>query len=110
MGRAGTVLNLMASGAEGANVAVAILDIATPRLPEKAFSEDELKKLVKTACESESYSERFDAGVTLSRVYGEFAVPYLLAYLGSPNTDQMTNAHITDVRDRVRPKGQLSDR
>jgi len=89
------LLNLMASGAEGANVAVAILDIATPRLPEKAFSETELKKLVKTACESDSYSERFDAGVTLNRVYGEFAVPYLLAYLGSSNTDQMTNAHLT---------------
>jgi HEAT repeat protein len=89
------MLNLMASGAEGANVAVAILDIATPRLPEKAFSDEELRALVKTACEAESFSERFDAGVTLGRVYGEFAVPYLLAYLGSSNTDQMTNAHIT---------------
>lgn len=89
------LLNLMASGAEGANVAVAILDIATPRLPEKAFSDEELRDLVKKACESESYSERFDAGVTLGRVYGEFAVPYLLAYLGSSNTDQMTNAHLT---------------
>ena len=92
------LLNLMASGAEGANVALAILDIATPRLPAKAFNAEELKDLVKTACESESYSERFDAATTLSRVYGEFAVPYLLAYLGSSNTEQMTNAHLTMVR------------
>lgn len=89
------LLNLMASGAEGANVAVAILDIATPRLPAKAFNEEELRSLVKTSCEAESFSERFDAAATLGRVYGEFAVPYLLAYLGSSNTDQMTNAHIT---------------
>jgi HEAT repeat protein len=89
------LLNLMASGAEGANVALAILDIATPRLPAKAFDEAELVALVKIACEAESYSERFDAAATLSRVYGEFSVPYLLAYLGSPNTEQMTNAHIT---------------
>lgn len=89
------LLNLMASGAEGANVAVAILDIATPRLPAKAFDEDDLKSLVKTSCEAESYSERFDAAATLGRVYGEFAVPYLLSYLNSSNTDQMTNAHIT---------------
>jgi HEAT repeat protein len=89
------ILNLMASGAEGANVALAILDIATPRLPEKAFNEEELKSLVKKAVESDSYSERFDAASTLNRVYGEFAVPYLLAYLQSTNTDQMTNAHIT---------------
>jgi HEAT repeat protein len=89
------LLNLMASGAEGANVAVAILDIATPRLPAKAFDEAELRDLVKKACEAESYSERFDAAATLGRVYGEFSVPYLLAYLSSSNTDQMTNAHIT---------------
>ncbi len=89
------LLNLMASGAEGANVAVAILDIATPRLPAKAFDEEELRSLVKVTCEAESYSERFDAAATLGRVYGEFAVPYLLAYLNSSNTDQMTNAHIT---------------
>lgn len=89
------LLNLMASGAEGANVAVAILDVATPRLPAKAFNEDELRALVKTSCEAESFSERFDAQATLGRVYGEFSVPYLLAYLNSPDTDQMTNAHIT---------------
>ena len=89
------LLNLMASGAEGANVAVAILDIATPRLPAKAFNEEELRALVKTACEAESFSERFDAAATLGRVYGEFAVPYLLAYLNSSDTDQKTNAHIT---------------
>jgi HEAT repeat protein len=89
------LLNLMASGAEGANVAVAILDIATPRLPDKAFQEEDLRAQVKTACEAESYSERFDAGNTLARVYGEFAVPHLLAYLGSSNTDQRINAHIT---------------
>ncbi len=89
------LLNLMASGAEGANVAVAILDIATPRLPEKAFEEAELKALVTKAAEAESYSERFDAAATLGRVYGEFSVPYLLAYLNSPNTEQMANAHIT---------------
>lgn len=90
-----SLLNLMASGAEGANVATAILDIATPRIPAMAFNEDQLKALVKTTCEAESYSVRFDASTTLNRVYGEFAVPYLLAYLGSPDTDQMTNAHIT---------------
>jgi len=89
------LLNLMASGAEGANVATAILDIATPRLPENAFNETDLVNLVKTAAESESYSERFDAASTLGRIYGEFAVPYLLAYLKSSNTEQMTNAHIT---------------
>jgi HEAT repeat protein len=88
------LLNLMASGAEGANVALAILDIATPRLPEKAFNEEELRGLVKKACEAESFSERFDAATTLARVYGEFAVPYLLVYLNSSNTDQKVNAHL----------------
>jgi len=101
------LLNLMASGAEGANVALAILDIATPRLPEKAFNEEELVSLVKQAVESTSYSERFDAASTLARVYGEFAVPYLLTYLDSSNTDHRINAHITLMnrigRDAVQP-------
>ena len=33
------LINLMASGAEGANVAKLILDIGTPNLPERAFDE-----------------------------------------------------------------------
>jgi len=101
------LINLMASGAEGANVAQAILDIATPRLPEQAFNEAELKRLVKTAVESDDYNERFDASMSLARVYGEFAVPYLLPYLGSTNTEQKINAHITLMnrlgRDAVLP-------
>ncbi|MDH3591393.1 MAG: hypothetical protein OER88_05915, partial [Planctomycetota bacterium] len=43
------VLNLVASGTEGANVAKELMDLAQPVLPEKAFDEAELKKLVQTA-------------------------------------------------------------
>jgi len=101
------VISLMATGAEGTNVVMALMDIATPRLPEKAFDEDELKKLVKTAATDESYSMRFDASMSLARVYGEFAVPYLVEYLQSSNTEHKINAHITLMnrigRDAVLP-------
>jgi HEAT repeat protein/CheY-like chemotaxis protein len=101
------VISLMATGAEGANVVMALMDIATPRLPEKAFDEDELKKLVRTAATDESYSMRFDASMSLARVYGEFAVPHLVDYLQSSNTEHKINAHITIMnrigRDAVLP-------
>ncbi|MHC4971587.1 MAG: HEAT repeat domain-containing protein [Planctomycetota bacterium] len=101
------VISLMATGAEGANVVMALMDIATPRLPEKAFDEAELKKLVRTAATDESYSMRFDASMSLARVYGEFAVPYLVDYLQSSNTEHKINAHITIMnrigRDAVLP-------
>ena len=101
------LISIMATGAEGANVVSALLDIAMPRLPEKAFNEAELKKLVKTAATDESYSMRFDASMSLARVYGEFAVPHLVDYLQSSNTEHKINAHITIMnrigRDSVLP-------
>jgi HEAT repeat protein len=101
------LISVMAHGSEGANVVSALLDIATPRLPEKAFNEAELKKLVKTAATDESYSMRFDASMSLARVYGEFAVPHLVDYLQSSNTEHKINAHITIMnrigRDSVLP-------
>jgi len=101
------LINLMASGREGANVAKALMGIAQPILPEKAFDEAELKKLVKTAVTSEDYGSRFDASVSLARVYGEFAVPPLLAYLASSKSDYKIQAHITLMnrlgRDAVLP-------
>ncbi len=101
------LLNLTASGQEGANVAKAIMDLAAPILPEQAFDEAELKKLVQTAVTDEDYGARFDAAVSLSRVYGEYAVPHLVNYLGSSNTEHKINAHITLMkrigRDAVLP-------
>jgi len=89
------LINLMASGDEGANVARALMDVATPRLPDKAFNEAEMKKLVETAVTADEYGDRFDASISLARVYGEFAVPLLLPYLKSSNTDYKINAHVT---------------
>ena len=101
------LISVIATGAEGANVVSALLDIAMPRLPEKAFNEVELRKLVRTAATDESYSMRFDASMSLARVYGEFAVPYLIEYLQSSNTEHKINAHITIMnrigRDAVLP-------
>ncbi|MHC4958593.1 MAG: HEAT repeat domain-containing protein [Planctomycetota bacterium] len=88
------LLALIASGKEGANVVKAILDKASPVLPEKAFDEAELKKLIRTAVTAEDNTDRFEAQMTLSRVYGEFAVPGLVAYLSSSNTDYKVAAHI----------------
>ncbi|MHC4341983.1 MAG: HEAT repeat domain-containing protein [Planctomycetota bacterium] len=90
-----SLLALIASGQEGANVVKALLDKAMPILPAKAFNEAELGKLVRTAVTAEEYIDRFDAAMTLSRVYGEFAVPGLVAYLASSNSDHRINAHIT---------------
>lgn len=101
------LLSLMASGEEGSNVAKALLDRAQPILPDHAFNAEEMSRLIETAVTSEEYSDRFEAAMSLSRVYGEFAVPGLVAYLGGSNTDHRVNAHITLMnrigRDAVLP-------
>ncbi|MHC4490528.1 MAG: HEAT repeat domain-containing protein [Planctomycetota bacterium] len=106
------VISLMATGAEGVNVVKALMEIAMPRLPEKAFDQAELKKLVRTAATDESYSMRFDASMSLARVYGEFAVPHLVDYLQSSNTEHKINAHITIMnrigRDAVLPLNEAA--
>jgi len=109
LGRAeyGALLGLLASGQEGANLAKALLDRAMPELPDLPFDEAELKKLVQTAVTSDDYTARFDAAMTLARVYGEFAVPDLVTYLATSNSDYKVNAHITLMsrigRDAVLP-------
>lgn len=89
------MLSVLAAGRPAANIMREILDRADPVLPDRKFDWDELKRLVITTVTSESYEERFDAGLTLGRVYGEYAVPGLVAYLGSSNTDHKVNAQIT---------------
>ena len=64
------LINLIASGRQGANIAKAIMDIAMPNLPEKAFNEAEMKRLVQTAVTSDDYSQRVNASMSLARVYG----------------------------------------
>ncbi len=88
------LLGLIASGQEGANIDKAMLDKASPVLTAKAFNQGELNGLVKTAVTSRDYSERFEARMKLARVYGEFAVPGLVAYLSSSNTEYRIAAHI----------------
>jgi CheY-like chemotaxis protein len=101
------MMDLMVSGQEGSNVAKAILDLAQPILPDRAFSEAELARLTKEAVTAEDYTDRFDAAMSLARTYGEFAVPGLLDYLAGSNTDHRANAHITLMsrigRDAVLP-------
>jgi HEAT repeat protein len=96
LGRAeySALIGLLASGNQGSTVARALLDRAMPVLPERAFDEAELKSLVKQAVTDETYTNRFDAAMSLARSYGEFAVPYLVEYLASSNTDYKVNAHI----------------
>jgi len=89
------LLAVMASGDEGRLVVGALLDRAMPVLPSQAFDADKIAELVKMAVESENETERFDASSELARVYGEFAVPGLLAYLKGSNTDHRIQAHIT---------------
>lgn len=102
-----TLLGVLASGEEGAGVVKALLDKAQPILPEQAFNAGEMKRLIEAAVESEEYTDRFEAAMSLSRVYGEFAVPGLIAYLGGSDTEQRVNAHITLMnrigRDAVLP-------
>jgi HEAT repeat protein len=88
------LLGLIASGQEGANMAKALLDRAMPILPAKAFNQRELDELVKKAVTAEDYTDRFDAQMTLARTYGEFAVPGLVNYLSSSNTETRIAAHI----------------
>ncbi|MEM8883551.1 MAG: HEAT repeat domain-containing protein [Planctomycetota bacterium] len=88
------LLAVMASGQEGRLVVMAILNRAMPTVPAEAFNAERLAELVKLAVEGDE-EQRFDAASELSRVYGEFAVPGLLAYLKSSNTDHRINAHIT---------------
>ena len=92
------LLGLIASGTEGTNVAKALLERAMPVLPDKAFNQAELNALIKTAVTSGDYAARFDAQMTLARVYGEFAVPGLVAYLSSSNTEFRIAAHIALAR------------
>jgi len=89
------LLAVMASGADGRKVVSAILNRAMPILPGQAFDASRLAEVVKTAVTSEDETERFEAASELSRIYGEFAVPGLLAYLKSGNTDHRIQAHIT---------------
>lgn len=101
------LINLV-SNPKGAKVAAALFDIAQPNLPERAFNMDEMKKLVTTAVtDLDDYGARFDAAISLSRVYGEFAVPELVKYLTSSNTEYKINAHVTLMnrigRDAVLP-------
>ncbi|MFQ5844678.1 MAG: HEAT repeat domain-containing protein [Planctomycetota bacterium] len=89
------MLRVLAAGREAANIAREILDRAEPVYPDKKFDPEELKQLVKTAVTSSHYNQRSEAGLTLGRVYGEYAVPHLVRYLGSSNTDHKVNAQIT---------------
>jgi HEAT repeat protein/CheY-like chemotaxis protein len=89
------LLAVMASGQEGRLVVAALLDRAMPVLPAQAFDPEKLAGLIKTAVESDNEADRFDASSNLARVYGEFAVPGLLAYLKGSNTDHRIQAHIT---------------
>ena len=89
------LLAVMASGDEGHKVVGALLNRLMPILPSEAFDEQKLADLVKMAVTSEDDTERFEAASELSRIYGEFAVPGLLAYLKSGNTDHRIQAHIT---------------
>jgi len=89
------LLAVMASGDEGRLVVGALLDRAMPVLPSAAFDPEKLAKLIMTAVEDEDEAKRFDASSELARVYGEFAVPGLLAYLKGSNTDYRIQAHIT---------------
>jgi HEAT repeat protein len=88
------LLAIMASGEEGRSVVSAILSRAMPILPSEAFDNAKIAELVKSAVEDENEAVRFEAASELSRIYGEFAVPGLLAYLKSKNTDQRIQAHI----------------
>jgi len=89
------LLAVMASGEEGRRVVAAILSRAMPILPSEAFDGAKIAALVKNAVEDEDEAVRFEAASELSRIYGEFAVPGLLAYLKSKNTDHRIQAHIT---------------
>jgi len=89
------LLAVMASGEEGRLIVGAILERAMPVLPSEAFDKEKLAGLIKTAVESDADDERFDASSELARVYGEFAVPGLLAYLKGSNSDHRIQAHIT---------------
>jgi len=89
------LLAVMASGAEGRRVVAAILSRAMPILPSEAFDAAKLGDLVRKAVEDEDEVVRFEAASELARTYGEFAVPGLLAYLKSKNTDHRIQAHIT---------------
>lgn len=109
LGRAeySALLGVLASGQEGVNVVTELLHRAMPVLPDKAFNMEELGRLVQTAATAEDGGERFEAAMTLARTYGEFAVPGLVEYLGSSNTDHKINAHIALMnrigRDAVLP-------
>ncbi|MGQ0612527.1 MAG: HEAT repeat domain-containing protein [Planctomycetaceae bacterium] len=88
------MLSVLASGDDGMKIAQEILRRAFPDLPDRAFNKEDLDRLIGLAVTSEDYGDRFDAAVSLARTYGEFAVPGLLAYLESTNTDHRVNAHI----------------
>jgi len=109
LGRAeySALLGVLASGQEGVNVVTELLRRAMPVLPEKAFNMEELGRLVQTAATSEDGGERFEAAMTLARTYGEFAVPGLVEYLASTDTDHKINAHLALMnrigRDAVLP-------
>jgi len=89
------LLAVMASGEEGRRVVGAILSKAMPIVPSEAFDDSKIAALVTKAVEDEDEAVRFEAASELSRIYGEFAAPGLLAYLKSKNTDQRIQAHIT---------------
>jgi|GEM_PF-1869476 len=88
------LLAIMASGEEGRRVVSAILSKAMPILPSEAYDDAKIAELVKDAVEHENEANRFESASELSRIYGEFAVPGLLAYLKSKNTDHRIQAHI----------------
>lgn len=92
------LLALIASGKEGTNIAKALLDLAMPVLPDKAFNKKELAELIQRAVTLDDATDRFEAQMTLARVYGEFAVPGLVNYLSSSNTDHKIAAHIAISR------------
>jgi HEAT repeat protein len=104
------LLALIAAGGDVMKAAQEILRRAHPELPDRAFNQEDLNRLVHEAVTAEDYNTRFEAAMSLARTYGEFAVPGLVAFLGSNNLDHRSNAHITLMRrigrDAVLPLNQ----
>lgn len=85
-------LKMLTKGGEMEMVAKRMLDLDNMALRERSRDKDRISALVNTAIKDGDLEKRRTASRTLMSDHGAFAVPFLVGYLGSNDTDERVHA------------------
>ncbi len=85
-------LKLLGAGGESEQVARRLLDLGHMALKQRSKDPEAIKKLVEDAVKSDNVETKRRGSRMLMANHGAYAVPYLVPYLGSNDTNERVNA------------------